>query len=128
MKQFFITLGVLIVGVLMAPMAQNLLSVVTGAAVGVALMPSTASAQSATDASSAFTHTSVTPSNTTEYVSSTGDPYCRGIFVEVAGDISLTDRTGTTIVYTVPAATLLPFRPVRVNSTSTTATGIACWR
>lgn len=57
-----------------------------------------------------------------------GQAYCRAVFIEGAGDISMTDSAGTTIVYTVPAGTLLPFRPATVNTSGTDATGIHCWR
>lgn len=75
----------------------------------------------------ATTHTAITPSNTASLLDNNGVPLCRALFIESGGDISITDLNDTTIVYTVPDATLLPFRPKRVNSTSTTATGISCW-
>lgn len=69
----------------------------------------------------------ITPSDSTSLTRSNGELKYRAIFVEGAGDVSITDVNGTTVVYTVPAGTLLPFRPLRVNSTGTTATGITGW-
>lgn len=94
----------------------------------VALSPVAAFGQ-ATEAETkpATTHLSVTPSDTTSLLDNQGVPICRALFIEGAGDISITDINDETIVYTVPAATLLPFKPKRVNSTLTTATGISCW-
>lgn len=94
-----------------------------------ALVVSTiAYAQTATDAGPASAHSAVTPSDTTTLLDSYNQPYCRALYIEGAGDISITDQLNVTIVYTVPAGTLLPFRPKRVNATGTTATGISCWR
>jgi hypothetical protein len=92
------------------------------------LVATGAFAQPGNDIVPSDTHLAVTPSNSTELTDSNGRPYCRALYIEGAGDISITDVAGTTIVYTVPAGTLLPFRPVRVNSTGTDATGITCWR
>lgn len=92
------------------------------------LLPGLALGQLATDAGPASAHSAVTPSDTTSLLDQNGLPRCRALYIEGAGDISITDATGVTIVYTVPAGTLLPFRPSRVNSTNTTATGISCWR
>ena len=92
------------------------------------LLAASAVAQIATDSGPATTHTTITPSDTTVLTDNNGTPYCRALFIEGAGDVSITDVLNTTIVYTVPAGTLLPFRPKRVNATGTTATGIHCWR
>lgn len=94
----------------------------------IALMCGAASAQTATDAGPASRHTTLTPSDTATLLDNSGAPYCRAIFVEGAGDISITDIEDVTVVYTVPAGTLLPFKPKRVNASLTTATGIHCWR
>lgn len=93
-----------------------------------ALVVRKAHAQLATDAGPASAHSAVTPSNSTTLTDNNGTPYCRALFISGAGDISITDVNNVTVVYTVPAGTLLPFRPKRVNLTSTTATGIVCWR
>lgn len=92
------------------------------------LAASSVNAQVATDAGPASGHTAVTPSDTTSLLDNNSLPYCRALYISGAGNISITDVYNVTVVYTVPAGTLMPFRPKRVNSTSTTATGIVCWR
>lgn len=48
----------------------------------------------------------------------------KGFMVNVAGNISITDRAGTTVVLTVLAGVVYNISVQRINSTSTTATGI----
>jgi hypothetical protein len=48
---------------------------------------------------------------------------CRSLFVTSAGDVSLVDISGTTTVWTVPAAFIIPVQVKRVLEAST-ATGI----
>lgn len=49
----------------------------------------------------------------------------RAVYVGGAGDLTITDADGTTVtLVAVPAGTLLPIMPVRVESTNTTATDI----
>lgn len=62
--------------------------------------------------------TPVTPSNS---VNLSFVP--QALYIGVAGDISLTDADGNTVVFTV-AAGILDLSPVRVNATGTTATNI----
>jgi len=71
--------------------------------------------------SPATKHAAVTPSDSTDL-----DPKPRGLFIKAAGDVSITDELGVTILYTsLAAGTLLPFRAKRVNASGTTATVIA---
>lgn len=44
----------------------------------------------------------------------------RALFFKGAGDVSITDDEGTTVVYTVVAGQILDIRPRMVNSTATT--------
>ena len=70
-------------------------------------------------------HYTVTFSDTTSITSAlggTGEKIARGLFFNAAGNVSITDARGTTIVYTVTASSWLPLRAVRVNSTGTTVT------
>lgn len=63
---------------------------------------------------------SVTPSDTVNLP--TG---CRGLFITVAGDVVLVGSDDVAVTFAgIAAATVLPLGPKRVNSTSTTATGI----
>lgn len=62
----------------------------------------------------------VTPSNTVDFAY-----IARGLYIGVAGDVTLVDITGGAITFTaVPAGTLLPVLCSRVNSTGTTATNM----
>lgn len=47
-----------------------------------------------------------------------------GIYVGGAGNLSLTDQSGNTVVFAVTAGQTVHFGPLRVNATGTTATGI----
>lgn len=100
-----------------------------------ALLASVASAQVITDTRPATRHEAITPNDSTTLVDSQGRLKYRAIYIEGAGDVSITDcvpsggvcSAGATVVYTVPAGTLMPFAPYRVNSTATTASGITGW-
>lgn len=49
--------------------------------------------------------------------------YPRAIYVGGAGDVAAVDWDGNVVVFEdVPAGTLLPIRPKRINETNTTAT------
>lgn len=48
----------------------------------------------------------------------------RALFCGGAGSVVLRDRNGTEAAYALAAGQILPFRPVRVLATGTTATGI----
>ena len=71
-----------------------------------------------------FRHDAITPSDSTELSNDV-----IAILVQGTGNLSVTDRFGTTIVYSsVPAYTTFEnFAPLRINATSTTATGIVAW-
>lgn len=63
----------------------------------------------------------VTPSDSTDLTYST----CRAIYVGGAGNISLVDGNGATIVFSgVTAGSILPVQTARINATGTTATSI----
>lgn len=83
-----------------------------------------------TDGGPKLKHAAITPNDSTlltkDGTVGTGLLY-HALYITGAGNISITDKYGTTIVYAVPANFILPFRPLRVNSTSTTATGIVGW-
>ena len=66
----------------------------------------------------------VTPNDSTD-LADTG----RALYIGGAGNISVDTVGGQTVTFTgIPAGTLLPICVTRVNSTSTTATGIvALW-
>lgn len=51
----------------------------------------------------------------------------KALYIGGAGDIVVTDKYGTDITYAVSAGFILPFRPVRVKATGTTATNIVGW-
>lgn len=83
-----------------------------------------------TDAGPKLRHAAITPSDSvilTENTLAGGKLLYHALYITVAGNISITDKYGTTIVYAVPANFILPIRPMRVNATSTTATGIVGW-
>jgi len=64
----------------------------------------------------------VTTSNSTDLPAPT-----RGLFVGVAGNISVEMRNGTVVFTNVPVG-ILPIQCTRVNSTGTTATSmVALW-
>jgi hypothetical protein len=64
----------------------------------------------------------VTPSNSVDLPAPT-----RGLFVGVAGNISVEMRNGTVLFTNVPVG-ILPIQCTRVNSTGTTATSmVALW-
>lgn len=50
------------------------------------------------------------------------DPRPRVICALTAGTLALEDEAGTIVVYPVTAGQLLPFSPLRVRATGTTAT------
>jgi hypothetical protein len=53
---------------------------------------------------------------------------CRGIYVNVTGNISLTDQSGNTLPFSnVAANTVLPLAVRRINATGTTATVYALY-
>jgi hypothetical protein len=52
------------------------------------------------------------------------DGPCRGLFVGVAGALSVTDMAGATVALTSAACQYHPLRVARVNATGTTAGGI----
>lgn len=55
----------------------------------------------------------------------TGAPFLKGIVVNGAGNVSVTDMTGVTTVITgVAAGQYIRLKVARVNGTSTTATNI----
>lgn len=66
----------------------------------------------------------ITPSDTEELPGN-----LIAIIIRGAGDVSFTDRFGTTLTYaSVPAYTTFEqFRPLRINATGTTATDIVGW-
>ena len=72
----------------------------------------------------AYGHTPITPSDSEEL-----DKNIVAIIVIDGGDVSMTDRHGTTHVYTsVPAYTTFEqFVPLRINATGTAATNIVGW-
>ncbi len=50
---------------------------------------------------------------------------CRGIWVGGAGNLAAVGQDGTVItIASVPAGTVVPIAPIRINSTNTTATNI----
>lgn len=83
-----------------------------------------------TDAGPKLKHAAITPNDNTlltkDGTNGTGLLY-HGLYITGAGNISITDKYDTTIVYAVPANFILPFRPKKVNATNTTATGIIGW-
>ena len=72
------------------------------------------------------THTSgacraVTPNDSADLALGT----CRAIFAGAAGDISIVDLSGTTVVFAgISAGSILPVQTARINATATTATSI----
>lgn len=65
-------------------------------------------------------HFSITPSDATDFTKVT-----RGIYVGVGGDIAVVSKGGVVVVYKdVLSGSIIPFRALRVNSTSTTATDL----
>ena len=63
---------------------------------------------------------SVTPHDSTNLPAG-----CRALFVTAAGDVALVGDDDVAVTFAgIPAATILPLGPKRVNSTNTTATGI----
>jgi hypothetical protein len=51
----------------------------------------------------------------------------RAISVDVAGNVVIVSATGATKTLAMNAGDLFPCRPVRINATGTTATGITGW-
>lgn len=47
-------------------------------------------------------------------------PEMRPVYCSAAGNVSATDKNGTTVVYAVLAGQFLPIMPVRINATGTT--------
>lgn len=48
---------------------------------------------------------------------------CRSVYVGGAGNIVLVSRGGNTVTFTaIPAGSVLPVMPMRINATNTTAT------
>jgi len=69
---------------------------------------------------SAFSFVAVTPSDSTDF-----DTLTRGLYVGGAGDVVAVRHDGTAVTFAgVQAGTVLPIACRRVNSTSTTASGI----
>lgn len=72
------------------------------------------------------THTSgavraVTPNDSTDFTLGT----CRALYVGGAGDVSIVDLGGETVVFVgALAGSVLPIQTARVNATGTTATNI----
>jgi hypothetical protein len=53
---------------------------------------------------------------------------CRGLYVGVAGNVTLDTPNQTAVLHTaVPAGAVLPVAAVRVRATGTTASGIVAW-
>ena len=63
-------------------------------------------------------HFAVTPSNSVDL---TYRP--RAIYVGVQGDVAIEDENGVTCTY-IGVSGLLPFRPVKIKATGTTASSI----
>lgn len=80
--------------------------------------------QPTTSINQVLKHRQHTPSDTEELSIKT-----RSIVIVAAGDVSITDRDGTTLVYpAVPAyTTFTDFAPLRINATGTTSTDIRVW-
>lgn len=54
---------------------------------------------------------------------------CRGIYVGVAGDVSITDVNGLTLVYKNAAAgAIIPIEAIAVTASGTTATNLIAMR
>ena len=64
-------------------------------------------------------HAAVTPSDTVNFTE-----LPKAVFVGVAGNVVAIDDTDTAVTYAMAAGSFLPIRPKRINSTSTTATGL----
>ena len=64
-------------------------------------------------------HFDITPSDTVDL-----PRLPKALYVTGDGDLSLQDREGNVLLYPVSAGQVLPFRPVRVRATGTTATVI----
>jgi hypothetical protein len=64
-------------------------------------------------------HAAVTPHDSTNF---TEMP--KAVFVGVAGNVVAVDEYGTAVTYAMAAGQILPIRPIRINSTNTTATGL----
>jgi hypothetical protein len=83
-----------------------------------------------TDGGPKLKHAAITPSDTTiltkDGTAGTGLLY-HALYITGAGNIAIEDKYGTVITYAVPANFIMPFRPYRVRSTNTTATGIVGW-
>jgi hypothetical protein len=63
--------------------------------------------------------TAVTPSDSTVLED------VRSVYVGTTGNLACTAYDGSTVIFlTVPAGTVLPITPVKINSTGTTAAGI----
>lgn len=72
------------------------------------------------DASSAYGFFSVTPHDSTNFLSTVV-----GLYVGGAGNVVAVNQAGTAVTFTaVPAGTILPIRAIRVNATNTTATNM----
>ena len=82
---------------------------------------STENPESSTEALTvSWYYSAVTPSDETDFGS-----ICRAIFVGGAGDVVAVRHDGTAVTFAgVQAGTVLPIACRRVNSTSTTASGI----
>lgn len=63
--------------------------------------------------------TAVTPNDAVDLTLGT----CRAIYVGGAGNISIVDGAGTTVVFSnLTAGSILPVQTARINATATTAT------
>lgn len=82
---------------------------------------STENPESSTEAMTvSWFYAAVTPSDSTDL-----DSIARSIYVGGAGDVVAVRHDGTTVTFSgVAAGTVLPIAVRRINSTSTTATGI----
>lgn len=67
--------------------------------------------------SPASRHFAINPSDSTDLALRP-----RFLWVEAAGQVVLRDETGVNLSYTVAAGQILPFSPIRVMATGTTAT------
>lgn len=77
---------------------------------------------------SAVGHAQIEPDDDRELVDGGGTPMFQALYIEGDGDIAVSDGTGTVVVYTVPAGTVLWVTPHKVNKTGTTVLGVVGWK
>jgi len=70
-------------------------------------------------------HFAITPDDDTDLEATEAQP--RALYIGTGGTLSMTDEVGAIVIYTVSDGQVIPFRPVRVRATGTTATGIIGW-